>query len=107
MTNAGIRPGETVYFPAAGSLPADSGEREVAILFRPGAALGALGGAAGSSRTETLYRAKARAGPQQQQQQQQIPGGGVRQQEEQAAQDAATIAVPAGEYNVTVRLRYR
>ncbi len=103
LTNAGIRPGETVYFPATGSLPAESGEREVAILFRPGGAPGNLTGA-GSSRAQTLYRAKAAPGPQQQQQQQ-IPGGGVRQREEQPAQDAATAT--AGDYSVTVRLRYR
>ena len=31
-----VEPGQTVYYPGSGSLPADPGELEVAILFQPG-----------------------------------------------------------------------
>jgi hypothetical protein len=83
---AAVKPGQEVIFPAAGSLPSGSGEREVAILFQPGA-LPALAAPMQS------YRARAAAGMRQQ------PG---QQQQRAAAADAA----PA-EYSVTVRLRYR
>ncbi len=111
----GIRPGETVHYPATGSLPAESGERKVAIVFRPGAVLGAVGGGgatASPAQVQRLYGAKAAPPPAPaQQQQQQIPGGGVRQREQQQAamEDTAVSSnrVVAGEYAVTVRVRYR
>ena len=76
-----VAPGQTVYFPASGSLASTAGEREVALLFRPGLAAQVQQQTASQS-----YRTLS---------------GGQRQQQQQAQSPVA------GEYAVTVRLRYR
>ena len=88
-----MRAGQTVHFPASGNLPSGAGEREVAILFRPGAAAQTLAAAPIPVQSYKLR-----------QQQQQTGGGGAGQQ--QQLKEAAGPAAPQ-DYAVTVRLRFR
>ena len=62
-----VQAGQTVFYPAAGSLPSGSGEREVAILFRAGAApgggaLGELGSAQTESPQSRVFPVQGRSG---------------------------------------------
>ena len=88
-----MRAGQTVHFPASGNLPSGAGEREVAILFRPGAA------------AQTLAAAPIPVQSYKLRQQQQQTGGGGAGQQQQLKEAAATVAPQ--EYAVTVRLRFR
>ena len=99
-----VAPGQTAHFPAEGNLPADRGEREVAILFQPGPGLQAAAESGLRQTVQTRYRTM---------QQQAQPGGGpmagiggAQTPQQQQQKDTAAAALP-GDYNVTVRLRYR
>jgi hypothetical protein len=94
-----VAPGETVYFPASGSLPAEVGEREIAVMFRPGegALADTLSQATQSSQQNYRQLSQTPAG---------AAGGGRADRQKQAAPQAAAAPSP-GEFAVTVRLRYR
>ncbi len=95
--------GQTAHFPAEGNLPADRGEREVAILFQPGPPLQAAADSGLRQTAQTRYRTM---------QQQAQPGGGPMAGIGGAAQgskqqDSTASAAAPGDYSITVRLRYR
>ena len=97
-----VAPRQTVHFPAEGNLPADRGEREVAILFQPGPGLQAAAESSLRQTAQTRYRTL---------QQQAQPGGGpmagVGGAQQAAQQKDSTLVAAPGDYSVTVRLRYR
>ena len=100
-TSLAVKPRQTVHFPAEGNLPADRGEREVAILFQPGPGLQAAADSSLRQTVQTRYRTM---------QQQAQPGGGPMAGvggAQASGQKDSTVAAAPGEYSVTVRLRYR
>ena len=97
-----VAPGQTLHFPPEGNLPADRGEREVAILFQPGPGLQAAAESSLRQTAQTRYRTL---------QQQAQPGGGpmagIGGAQQAAQQKDSTLVAAPGDYSVTVRLRYR
>ncbi len=97
-----VTPRQTVHFPAEGNLPADRGEREVAILFQPGPGLQAAADSSLRQTAQTRYRTM---------QQQAQPGGGpmagIGGTQQASQQKDSTLVAAPGDYSVTVRMRYR
>jgi hypothetical protein len=92
VLSVAVQPGQTVHFPGSGSLPAEAGEREVAVLFQPGPP----GSLAAPMQSVGGFRAKAAP-----------TRAASGRQQGQVAADALAVAGPSAEYSVTVRLRYR